>query len=238
MKLVQKLSIGLSVACVMMMSSCSKENALTPEPKTERVNEHSSAKTDAVPWIASTKGVSGNNAFPQFWQRLNNPNYASPSTHPAGTSTRTGLWGKISYAWWNPLSATPDNPAPSFVTVTTSSKWDAKKMAFASTKIRFLTPGKNYHLKFYVASSVPKANDSGKLPSFAKQGNVWIASSGQESQKYTVDLTSYKNCWVETTITFKAKSSEMEFIFSALAANESQFAYAHVFVGQDAVWQQ
>ena len=111
-------------------------------------------------------------------------------------------------------------------------------MAVASTKIQFLKPGKNYHLKFYVASSLPKANGSGQVATFAKQGNVWIAAKGFESQKYTVDLTSYKNCWVEKTITFKAKSSEMEFIFSALPVQELQYAYAHVFIGQDAIVQQ
>jgi hypothetical protein len=238
MNLVQKLPIGLSVACLMMLSSCSKEDALAPEPKVENLNAHSSAKVEALPWIAPTKGATGINTYPQFWKRYYPTDGSNPIIHPAGTSSVTSLWGNSSFSWWQSLSTIPGQPWTSFVTVTTSSKWDLKKMAVAETKIKFLKPGKNYHLKFYVASSLPKANGSGQVATFAKQGNVWVAANGFESQKYTVDLTSYKNCWVEKIITFKAKSSEMSFMFSALPAQESQYAYAHVFIGQDAIVQQ
>jgi hypothetical protein len=47
MKLVQKLPATLAIACIMMMSSCSKEDVQTPEPQTAGSNSHSGLKTNA-----------------------------------------------------------------------------------------------------------------------------------------------------------------------------------------------
>lgn len=99
------------------------------------------------------------------------------------------------------------------------------------TNIQFLTPGANYALTIYVASTLP----AGKVATFAKQGHVSISTPGAEPQVFNVDLTNSKNCWVKKIIMFKAKAQVMKFIFSAEPAQEGQYAYAHVFVGQDAI---
>jgi hypothetical protein len=236
MNLVQNLSIGLGLACIMMMSSCSKEDAQMPEPKVESGNASSNLKTETIPWIAPTKGYVGINTFPNFWERYDPIYHSDPAAYPAGTSSLTSLWGNPSLGWVQSLSAIPAQNNASFVTVLTSSKFDNQKRSLVKSKIRFLVPGSEYSLTFYVASTLTNAKGRNTVtPTFAKQCEIGISSPLSTPTGYLVDLTNYKNTWVQKTITFKAHASEMDFTFGASPAQEGKYAYAHIFVGQDAI---
>ncbi|NIJ55531.1 hypothetical protein [Dyadobacter arcticus] len=243
MKLVQKLPIGLSLACVMMMSGCSKEELQTPEPKVESVNTHSNLKTDALPWIAPTKAYAGIKILPNFWERRSLDS-GDPVKYPFGTSNFSRPWGNIALQWKESFPALQGQPWNSFVTVTstTTDKSNSSKMAKVGTTIQFLKTGFTYYLTFYVASARPKLDGSGKLPTFVGKCNIALKSpnTGQyyESQYFDVNmLEAQPNTWIKKTIEFKATNSEMRFDFSATSIQDGKTAYAHLFIGQDAIWE-
>jgi hypothetical protein len=243
MNLVQNLSIGLGLACIMMMSSCSKEDAQMPEPKVESGNASSNLKTESLPWISPTKGFAGINALPNFWE-IRWLESGDPIKNPSGTSNFTRLWGNNALTWKESFPALKSQPWNTFVTVTSSTtdKLNTSKLAKVGTTIRFLKPGATYYLTFFVASARPELDGSGKLPTFVGKCNVAVKSVniGQlaDSKYFDVSLIDYQpNSWIKKTIQFKATNSEMRFDFSATSIQEGKTAYAHLFIGQDAIWE-
>ncbi len=61
MKLVQKMSVGLGLGCLVLLSSCSKEDAQAPEPKVETTSADttSNMKTNGPCVDLWHKGLSG-----------------------------------------------------------------------------------------------------------------------------------------------------------------------------------
>ncbi len=108
------------------------------------------------------------------------------------------------------------------------------------TTIRFLKPGAFYNLTFYVASARPEKDPSGKNPSFIHKCNIAIKSpnTGQawQAKYFDVDMMGIApHQWIKKTVFFKATNEEMRFDFSATSINEGMTAYAHLFIGQDAI---
>jgi hypothetical protein len=238
MKLVQKLPIGLAIAC-MMFSSCSKEDVQTPTPKAESTNTSSNLKVEATgaPFISSTKWNTGINILPPNWDR-NVVGYSSNQvSFPAGVSDIYRLWGNLSNPFVQSLSLIPGaTNIGSFITVTTKGTASNAAKSSVKTKIRNLTPGKKYALTVYVSSTLPKGVPGEPSPTFAKKCLLKL-SSAAASQDVVVDLTNYKFCWVQKIITFTATSTQMDFAFSASPEFPGQYACAHLFVGYSAVEQ-
>jgi hypothetical protein len=237
MKLVQKLPIGLGIVC-MMLSSCSKEDVQTPVPKAESVNTSSNLKVDAAaPSISSTKGYAGINILPANWGR-NAVGYSNNQVaYPTGVSNIKNLWGDPSTPFEQSLSLIPWAPnITSFITVTTTGTWNNASKSSVKTKIQNLTIGKKYSLTVYVSSSLPKGVSGVASPTFAKTGLLSVRSAAG-FQKANVDLTSYKNCWVQKIFTFTASSSQMDFAFSASPALPGQYSCAHLLVTDNAIKQ-
>ncbi|NIJ55530.1 hypothetical protein [Dyadobacter arcticus] len=239
MEIVQKLPAALAVACLMMLSSCSNDDALAPEPKVESVNTNSNLKVDVVvaPSIFSTQWYTGIDILPSNWSR-NVDGYSNDVVaYPVGISSVRNLWGDPSRPFVQELILVPwARNITTFITVKGASSWDTKKMSSVKTKIRNLKPGKKYALTVYVSSSIPKATYGVINASFAKKCLIKLGNT-VASQEEVVDLTSYKNCWVQKIITFTASGSEMDFAFSTSIDQYSAYAYAHLLVGDNALKQ-
>jgi hypothetical protein len=236
MNLVQKLPIVLSLASVLLMTGCSKEEAQMPEPKVESLNVNSNLKTEAVAWIFGTKGYPGYNTLPTFWERTNTGN-SDPTAYPAGTSTPSRLWGNNASKWLKPVQLIPYQPWNSFLTVTASSVNDMKKKSAVRTKIGSLKPGKKYSVTVYVANNLPSTGGFGPIPTYAKQCQILIGNQGAGAQTTIIDFANSNNYWIKKTLTFNATAQEMTFDFSAIPAQEGMFTWAHLFVGSDVIQQ-
>jgi hypothetical protein len=239
MNLVQKLPIGLSLACLMFMSSCSKEDALTPEPQMESVNAHSSLRdgtgpTAYLPIFPSTFGATGVDIYPTGWKRVvipsNGSHLGTPSVaaFPTGVSNRTHAFG-IANQWIKPLPAIPSAlGANSFVTfVTNSSEFDIAKRVDVAAKIKHLVVGQKYSIEFYIATTSIGGPGSG----YAKR---IIADVGYPNYFVDIDLTGKKAEWIKASFVFKARYQEETFSIGAASENNT-FAYAHVFVDQNSI---
>ncbi|WAC11386.1 hypothetical protein [Dyadobacter pollutisoli] len=238
MKLVQKLQIGLAIAC-MMFASCSKDDLQTPTPQTESVNTSSNLRVDVdapPPFISSTKGFTGINILPANWVRNVVGGYSNnQQAYPAGVSDRFRLWGNPSIPFVQSLSVIPGATSiGSFVTVTTRGILDKSNKSSVKTKIYNLSVGKKYALKVYVSSTLPKGDPAEYSPTFAKKALLTVSNQAV-SQETVVDLTNYKFCWVEKIVTFTALSPQMDFAFSASPQYPGQYACAHLFVGYGAI---
>jgi hypothetical protein len=235
MNLVQKLPMGLSLACIVMMSSCSKENALTPEHKMGSLNEHSDTrKADvviALPQFPSTIGVTGIDIYPKGWKRELYPGTPPVAEFPTGVSNRTHAFGNfgVAYQWVKPLPEIPSAPdANSFITITTkSSEFDATKRADVTAEIKYLEVGQQYSIDFYVSST----SVGGRKAGYARKV---IARIGYPSTPKDIDLVGKKAEWVKESIVFTALAWKTTFYFSA-ASEHDHFAYAHIFVDKNSI---
>ncbi|MCE6990527.1 hypothetical protein [Dyadobacter sp. CY323] len=247
MKLVQKLPIGLGLACVMMMTSCSKENAVTPEPAMESTNVHSSLKTNAeedevLPFFpTTTDGIVNFNSYPRYWERgITTPNDLTGI--PTGTSSLTSLWGQW-YAenkWIKPLAPVPSNvTANSMLTVRsfTSVAAEVNKRSYVFTTIMNLKPGKTYSATIYVATTITnRVLNANTKPVYAKSAEIKLypyTNSGVVN--VNVDLTGKEAVWVKKTITFTPTKSDAKFWFSGLTKQGDVYSYIHLFVDPNSV---
>lgn len=236
MNLVQKLPIALSVACAMMLSSCSQEDVQTPEPKVaESVNTHSSEKQDLVPWIYGTKGYEGSNILPNFWER-HNADVSDQGFAPVGTSNRIYLWGASVFPFQPALPAIPGQPWNSFISTSSSSAVDSKKMAIVKTTIGSLLVGKTYRLRVLVATATPKYAGIGAVPRYAKECEIRLGDSKNGvSKSVKINFANKQNTWIEKDIYFEATDNKMTFFYRALPEKEGQTAWAHLFVGSGVI---
>ncbi|WAC11388.1 hypothetical protein [Dyadobacter pollutisoli] len=248
MNLVQKLPIGLSLACLMFMSSCSKEDALTPEPQTEIVNAHSSLKEGAaalvitLPYFPSTKGSTGLDVYPTDWERDTHPYYSNNSQElPTGTSNLSCLWGNPMLPWKKGLPTIASGASivnfGSIVTTTSYRKNVSNgKNSAAKTKITNLKPGKKYEISFYVASTICSVNQNAFTPLYANTIYVDL-SNVKDPISHGIDVEGKEATWVKKTVIFDAISTEMSISFSAFVPQNGGYSYAHMFVNKNAIKQ-
>ncbi|WP_439557204.1 hypothetical protein [Dyadobacter sp.] len=243
MSLVQKLPIGLGLACMMMLSSCLKEDVQTPEPQVGGVNESSglrAAYSMTVPEFAPTSGPTGIALLPAKWERVNN-SIEDLMLFPAGTSSLTHLYGKQSTPWVTPLPPHPSGAVTgSIITLTAKTDYFGASYAnidrgsYVSTKLKNLKVGKKYAITFYGASTIP--NGPGEKSVYAHQLHAKI-DFGTYTYGKEVDLTANNFNWVKTIWTFEAKSTEATIIFKATPSQDKKYSYAHLFVGNNAIKQ-
>lgn len=248
MNLVQKLPIGLSLACVMMMTSCSQEDVQTPEPEVMNERSESSMKlwtgyTLITPTLAKTNGPWGKNHFAEHWQRDVAAGSDNIQAYPAGTSSLKSLWGNDSYPF---VKALPEIPGITdmrgILTVTTQTIVAAPLgvKSIGKTTIKNMVPGHKYQVKYYVACALPAETEQGKIPVFTDKVLVSLRYNApgktQFSGNYGITSLVGKHAeWVTQTITFTAEDTEVDFLFSASTKNPGQFSYAHIYVDNNSL---
>ncbi|WP_031528848.1 hypothetical protein [Dyadobacter crusticola] len=246
MSLVQKLPIGLGLACMIMLSSCSKEDVQVPTQSATEEIKNSNLRTsgngltvgqtvvNASPVFPSTNNSVGLNTFPFFWS--NCPGNPNPAAYPSGTSTLWHLWGDQSMPWQLALPEFPSDPtAHCVVTVTSAALPGATvhKGSRAQTTIKNLIVGKKYTIKFWVATTKREVGTT-----YAKTAVVYLGRLGfGPTTIYPISLTNKKATWVEQSITFTAASNELPFSIAAYNEKEGLLSYVHVFVGKNAISQ-
>lgn len=245
MNLVQKLPIGLSMACLMFMSSCSKEDAQTPEPlKGERTDANMrgiGGGVIALPTlIFPTHGLAGFDVFPSGWKRSESAS-SNKSVHPAGTSTTQHLWGNFYQPWDKLLLKGSENlSVSSIVTVTTRTNINllndastADKRSAVETTIKHLKPGKKYELTVYLATSKPmNANDATYATYLALD---WNRPSGIVPLANEIVNQSKQAIWIPKSIIFEATDTQEVLRFTAYTNVDNTVAYGHIYVGENAI---
>jgi hypothetical protein len=247
MKLVQKLPATLAIACIMMMSSCSKEDVQTPEPQTAGSNSHSGLKTNAGeelghPFFPSTtEAIVNFDTYPRYWERAVLPQ-DNLIAYPTGSSTRTSLWGHWyeDCQWIKPLPAIPSNlTANSMVTVRsfTSLLGETQKRSYVGTTIQNLIPGKTYTATFYVASTITNRILGASTKNvYAKSAEVKLYPYANASMiNISVNLTGKEAVWVKKTITFTPTKDKAQFSVSGLTQAGDSYSYVHLFVDVNSV---
>ncbi|MCF2489850.1 hypothetical protein [Dyadobacter sp. CY347] len=247
MNLVKQLPIGLGLACLMMMSSCSKEDVQTLEPlKSERTD--ASMRDDGgyikiLPIFHATFGPLGSNVYPNGWQRGSSTS-SNLIGYPTGSSNFTHLFGNPAWPWVNPISPIQDVPnASSFLTISTKAKktWtedgaSTGKRSSVETIVKNLTPGKMYELTYYTTSSVCAVKQNNLTPAYASAVVVdWIYSNGTKKSALTMSLKNWEGTWNKQTITFEANEKDQVLNFTAFTESESTFGYAHIFVDHKSI---
>lgn len=248
MNLVQKLPIGLGLACLMLMSSCSKEGVQTPEPvKSERGDQSMRGIPPiltAAPNMPATYGPTGSNVLPTGWQR--DLTYSNNLVElPIGTSNLTHLFGKEGLPWETPLLPIPNVPnATSILTLSTHAKstWSdnhlsTNQRSAVETKIKNLVPGKFYSVDFYVASTICKLAQNNFTKAYADEVEVSLRDSNGKLGTPTgigFDIINPTK-WIKASMIIEAKGTEQIISFTAYTENPGEFAYAHIFVNNNSV---
>ncbi|WAC11387.1 hypothetical protein [Dyadobacter pollutisoli] len=241
MNLVQKLPIGLSLVCVMFVSSCSKEDIQTIQPQTGSIITSSNLKEQGgvlsgLLDFPATNGQPGINTFPPDWARLVIKLPDNSKAFPTGTSTLTHLWGKELVPWVKPLPKILGvRDMFSIVTVATNHHLTSNisnDYSRVKTKIKQLKKGKEYAITFYVASTI--RNVPGFVPAYAERAVLQIGYANSVMHYY-INMAGKEAQWIANTITFEAHDTEAIFTFSADTAQPGQYSYAHIFVDKDSI---
>ena len=248
MNLVQKLPIGLCLACLMMMSSSSKEDMQSPEPLTSEKTDASMRGVPPIitgaPYLAPTYGQIGNASLPNSWSR--DATFSNdPILFPTGISTSTHLFGLADSPWVKPLSPVGSglNGSP-ILTVSTNSKADplnwfgtSNKRSGVTTTLKNLVPGKLYKIKFYVATTLSQTKPNNLKHVYADflmidqmKSNVFV------KHLYGTGLdASNQGDWIPQEIIINANENELTLNFSAFTSASDEFAYAHILVDNNSV---
>lgn len=252
MNLVQKLPVGLAVACCMMMSSCSQEDVQVAQSKMESVATGPNAERGiaATPNLPTTNGPAGNNIFASGWQKKMEFNPFDPEesiVRPTGTSTQTALWGDQNFPWIKPLPIPPGSNlgnGNNFVTFITQSNVLSSygSNSKVTSTIKNLTPGKKYAVTVSMATSSCTIN--GQPTGYAKAAAVHILgtiSPCVNGVNTVFDFTEKESIWVTKTITFEAQDSEVTIYFQRwfnegyYPTSDQYLWFMHGFVGKNAV---
>jgi hypothetical protein len=252
MNFVQKLPIGLGMACMMMMTSCSQENVQTPEPQV--ANERTEASLRGIgggilvlqPELARTNGPWGVDRYADKWDRYTYPGSGNPVTYPSGTSSLKSLWGDDAKPF---VKALPEIPGiidmRGIVTVTTNSTISdvvigaSNGKSVAKTTINNLTPGQKYQIKYYIACAVPAQNAQGNIPVIAEKAVARLQYNApgktQFSGNYITNLAGKHAEWIPGTIIFTAEDTAVDFIFSSSVKNPGNYSYVHMYVDKNSM---
>jgi hypothetical protein len=236
MNLVQKVSVGLSLASLMMMSSCSSNDVQAPQP--EMGNRRSEANLRGglvvLPYIAPTNGPTGYDVYPNGWARISLPNSPVVATAPTGVSSLTKAFGNpgLGYSWTKPLPQIPSAPgANSILTFSTTATnfSQIEKRSIVQTTIKNLQVGQKYSVEYYGATTTISSPVAGQ--GYAKGITV---SLGYPSISKYLDLSGKEAEWIKGNFSFTALAPETTIDFSAISEG-GNFAYAHIYVDASSI---
>ncbi|WP_157488210.1 hypothetical protein [Dyadobacter crusticola] len=247
MNLVQKLPIGFGFVCMLMLSSCSKEDVQTPQPQITGVNQSSNLRggswIDVLPQMPSTTGTLGLGVYAPGWRKIYDQLPAGPQLLPSGTSNFKYLWGNLNSPWKKPLPPIAGVPSTaSFLTIgaiPTNDQWS--NAAIGEAKLRHLKPGKKYVITCYVASSIASESEayprvimmqvSKCISDIMPKGDCILNGSG-------AILVEEQGVWSKQEIYFDATNAEMAVYFRAFASNlDGKTGYFNVFVDNNSIKQ-
>ncbi|TLV00277.1 hypothetical protein [Dyadobacter luticola] len=245
MKLVQMWSVGLSLACGMIVSSCSKEDIQTPQPEEKSVNANSSlrqinAVLSAAPSFPSTNGPVGWNVYPANWKRGENESLDMAAL-PTGTSTLTHQWGDTKFPWAKPLTANvfvPGNATILTATTQFSPNSPQGERSAVTTKIKYLKPGKKYAIIFNVSTTLGDLRPGAVSAAYSKGIEIAKYASGADfgfANSDYVDFAGKEGQWISKTIIFTAISQDVQFTFAPKLAGKGEYSWVNIYVDKTSI---
>lgn len=224
MNLVQKLPIGLGLACLMFISSCSEEDAATPESVT---NESSNLRQGglvitSVYHLPSTEGPTCVGCEPAGWK------FDKPGQD--ATSSLIAYGGHPLKKWSKPL-ATPSTGSGSIITITSKGY---KHGGGAKAQIKNLIKGKKYKL----TASVSTTSLYGDNGPYSYVASLAVMDGPLDVLGYKqVHFPGKQNQWITETVEFVAWSTEQTLRIYSYGEDQNNLAYTNFHVGPNAVQQ-
>ncbi|TLU96884.1 hypothetical protein [Dyadobacter sediminis] len=237
-KITKSLSFMASAACLstmLFMSSCSKEDAVTPSPEVT-VNESSSLKTNLIGsgygitpdgYLQPTDGPTCLGCKPSYW-------YIKVPSRDA-TSSLTAYAGNSFKKWVKPLPV-PSTGSGSILTVVNDSKMSGE----AFCDIKKLVIGQKYKVTFSV-STTNLSGPNGQPGPYAEKAYVRLQESINQhpdninNQEKVFDFTNKKAQWITESFTFTANSDRYLLRFQGWSYGQAQLTYTNIHVGENAV---
>ncbi|KAA6439990.1 hypothetical protein FEM33_09825 [Dyadobacter flavalbus] len=245
MKLQTKLSasiVAASFSALLFMSSCSKDDALTPQPESAGLKDDANMRaggpelsnnslslnvTEHV--FPTTIDQPGKGKFPIWWQ---GNDYGTSSTQSLGNDLR----------WLTPLV----QPQPNVETFITLKNYQFN-MGWAKSDLTKLASNHKYRLTFYASTSSVQDVLSGSLSAASPYAKAIIAEVTSKSldlgapikhSSKTISFVDKKDQWITATIEFTTasnlKSTEIKF-YGKSPDGEVKPTYANVSVGKYAI---
>ncbi|KAA0990862.1 hypothetical protein [Dyadobacter aurulentus] len=226
MNLVQKLPIGLGLACMMMLSSCSKEDGVAParQPDAESIVASGANLKTRGYTIPSTQGpVTGNASSSSL---LPGWNVESPSL--AGVSNYSNILGDPLAPWQNPLPVVFPGPS-SFVTI----KAFKSAPAHSAIGMKGLIPGKKYKVTFSLSTS----KRLGSQMPYSESADVRVGDLDPHIAKKTIYFAGKEGQWITDSIIFTATKETHGFYVFSRPDTENVFTYLNILVKENALQQ-
>ncbi|MCF0061860.1 hypothetical protein MUK70_21710 [Dyadobacter chenwenxiniae] len=230
MNLVKQLPLGLSLACLMFMSSCSKEDAVTPGSAV--TNESSNLRQggpviSSVFHLPSTDGPTCVGCAANGW-------YLKIPARDA-TSSLTAYAGDGLKKWRYPLPV-PSTGSGSILTVIS----EGKMSGATSHHIKNLIVGKKYKVTFST-STTSLFGAYGPTP-YASLALVsvqdWHVKGAPNLVSKTIDFTGKHSQWITETVEFVATNEDLRFgMYGGSPWEQTQLSYTNFHVGSNAVQQ-
>ncbi|KAA6439989.1 hypothetical protein FEM33_09820 [Dyadobacter flavalbus] len=231
MNRVQKLPVSLLGACfsaLAVMSSCSKEDSVAPQPEISAVSVKSEDgakfKSNALPVVHPTQGQICQWCLPDGYS-LKNQNGV------IGLSNANYLFGNTATPWIHPIRVSADSPQ-TFLTVGSTKDNGGQVGIYVSN----LVYGQKYSFTYRVSTmSVKNASGLGQSP-YAYSFHVKAPSGGPLAYKNTY-LAGKENKWITETIEFthdnaNATTGEIKILLSNFS---NAVAYGNIHIPADAI---
>ncbi|TLV00279.1 hypothetical protein [Dyadobacter luticola] len=250
MKTVKTLSAGLGLACMMMLSSCSKDDVQTPQPLAGTDNRHSSLKTDGevtlAPYFAPVEGpTTGIFQYPANWAQSLNAIPDGYNGPLSGLSSFYSVWGETGFPWgpWlKPMAYIPGYlNAYKMLTLRAKHHYDSKPFwaPGVTTTIKNLVPGKTYSITLYLATTIRNEpfNADGTCK-YAKAAKIKMYPYTNDMPlTVNVDLTGNEAKWVKKTITFTPTKDNAPFYFQATEPDKDTYTFTNLFVPSNGIYE-
>jgi len=256
MKLQTKLSasiVAASFSALLFMSSCSKEDALTPQPESASLKDDANMRAEGT---GTTNGITAGSINPYSSFQYTYPStlykpgkwvfpYGWGSSYMEYGSSNTEYLGNKEGRWVTPFSQ-PEPGVETFVTGVNTK--DHNGSVF--TTLNNLKRGNRYRLTFYVSTSSVQPSDlpsslgigtpnaaGVKLWVSTKETNPELAGYGKAPYNWSkgVSFLGKANQWIKQTIEFNALSETSIKVDGYHPIGEVKDSYFNVSIGKYAI---
>ena len=230
-QITKSLSSMASAACLstmVFMSSCSKEDAVTPSPevaisKIESVGG-SNLKINGLEIIPPTLGQPGIGSLPAGYTNTG-------SQLAIGLSNSRYLFGNSSNPWILAKNLAPAG-AGTFLTLGATKS----KSAYVDVAIKNLVAGKKYKFTYSISTLAVKNGGLGHTP-YARDLFVFIKQGGEELLNEGISFIDRENQWITRSEVFTAEDvADTTSMLKLFLISESEnISYGNIFIPKGAI---
>ncbi|KAA6441250.1 hypothetical protein FEM33_02775 [Dyadobacter flavalbus] len=233
-QITKSLSFMASAACLstmLFMSSCSKEDAVTPSPEAtiasvQGVNLREYNPLISVQKIHPTIGQLGLGSLPSGYT-------LTGSNMTAGLSNATYLFGNSAQPWIPATNSLPDLLGQNGTFLTLGATKD--NLSGVHVKIKNIFEGKTYKFTYYVSTMAVKySSGPGQTPYASSFIFSYIAPVS--GNNYSLSLAGKENQWIANSIELNGNSSTIgDLVIKLLGKNSNATSYGNIFIPVNAI---